>query len=558
MKSFKDPMIAPESALALGSDERKRRGAFYTPPDVVGQILDLTLQPILDNCGRSVGDLSALRVLDPSCGTGNFLVPAAERVRASLQRAGVPASRARAIAYGKCIVGIEINRSTVEQCVARLVKASRGAVSSRQMRRNILHDDALGLFATISEWGAFQEGVDAKEGFDLVIGNPPFLNQLATRTVRDATYTALLRQRLGSAVGQLTDTAVLFLLLAVESVKESGGVACQIVPISLLSARDAAPARASILARSGMSALWICEEKIFEASVRVCAPILLRGCLPQRLTLLHGRAFRQSGTVPAVALEEPTWARCLAVLKGVPNRTIKQSSIVRDVAHATAGFRDQYYGMRGCVLDLADADDSILPPLITSGLLDPAKVLWGQRPTKFAKQLYQFPRIDLDLLEPWLREWARRSLQPKLMLATQTKILEAVVDFEGRFIPSVPIITVTAESPALLWQLGALLSSPVVTQVAAMRHFGTALSSDALRLSASNVLDLPLPSDGDAWAEAAQHFQYASVARTDEERATELRESAKLMIAAFGLDEDPELLSWWTNRLPLRSRRGTS
>jgi type I restriction-modification system DNA methylase subunit len=66
-----------ESGLPL--IERKKRGHFSTPPFLVEQILDA--------CGYiSQADLAQVRVLDPACGSGNFLVGAAQRLAASGKR----------------------------------------------------------------------------------------------------------------------------------------------------------------------------------------------------------------------------------------------------------------------------------------------------------------------------------------------------------------------------------------------------------------------------------------------------------------------------------------
>lgn len=544
-----------EQHLELSGD-RKRGGVFYTPPDVVDHLLDLALEPILDACGASVDRLSAVRVLDPSCGSGNFLAAVGGRLQRRLQHAGLSPSSAAARAYGECLVGIDIDPVAAALCVESLVHASGGGVDGEQMRQHIFCTDALelaaegdGLLGT-SAWQSLKDSVGARDGFDLVIGNPPFLSQLAAETVRDEQYTARIRQRFGDAVAGLTDTAVLFLMLAVESAQPDGGVACLIQPISVLSTRDAAGARAAALARSGMSAAWICEEKVFDASVRVCAPVFVRGTTPTNVMLLRGRAFEPAGSVPATTLAGNSWSPLLATAKGVPERNLRTRDSVREIAMATADFRDQYYGLRGCVVDDDAADDAAFPPLATSGLLDPAHILWGSRTTKFDKVTYEFPRVDMGRLAPRLQEWAQSRLRPKLMLATQTKVLEAVVDFTGRFIPSVPVVTVTTEDPADLWRLGALLSSPPITLVAARRHIGSALSSDALKLGASDVLGLPLPDDADAWLQAAQHFERASFATSADARWAELRRSAELMCAAFGLQDDRELLSWWSDRMP--------
>lgn len=545
-----------ERQLDLDGD-RKRGGAYYTPPDVVARLLDLALEPVLDACEDAVERVRAIRVLDPAAGSGNFLSAAGDRIRRRLEALDVPPSDAAAIAYGECLVGIDIDPTAVALCTTSLAHASHGTVTESQLKERIICADGLGLVAEAdglfsSGWQCLIDAVDAADGFDLVIGNPPFLSQLATETARSDGYSARLRQRFGDAVAGLTDTAVLFLLLAVDAAKRGGGVVCLIQPISVLSTRDAADARNAVLAGAAMRAVWICEDKVFDASVRVCAPIFVRGHAPGEVELLHNRQFAPAGSVRASALAEGRWSTLLATIKGVPERELRSAGSVRDIASATADFRDQYYGLRGCVVDLAAADDFTFPPLVTSGLLDPAKVLWGHRSTRFDKVTYECPRVDVSRLAPRLQEWVRSRLRPKLMLATQTKVLEAFVDSTGRFLPSVPIVTVTANDVGDLWRLGALLSSPPVTLVAARRHLGAALSSDALKLGASDVLGLPLPADLDAWTVAAKHFQRACVAATRDVRSSELRASATLMCVAFGLENDEELMTWWVDRLPAR------
>ena len=58
---------------SLPSRERKKRGHFSTPPALVERILDA--------CGYILdANLAQVRVLDPACGSGNFLVGAAQRL----------------------------------------------------------------------------------------------------------------------------------------------------------------------------------------------------------------------------------------------------------------------------------------------------------------------------------------------------------------------------------------------------------------------------------------------------------------------------------------------
>ena len=546
-----------EQVLELAG-QRKAAGAYYTPPDVVLHLLDLTLTPILDACGDSIERVRALRVLDPAAGTGNFLSAAGDLIRRRLEDVGVPTADACAIAYGQCLVGVDLDPAAVELCVASLVHASRDTVTPEAMSTRVVCADAFELLSDGDDLFAADSGrclakeVGAVDGFDLVIGNPPFLSQLASETVRAEADTARLRRRFGPAVGSLTDTAALFLLLAVDAAKPVDGVACLIQPMSVLSTKDGAAARNAVLQQSSMRAAWICEEQVFDASVRVCAPVFVRGHATESVELVLNRAFEPAGSVPFSELQAPTWSALLAASKGVPRRALRTGGSVRDIAAATADFRDQYYGLRGCVVDAADGDDSELPPLVTSGLLDPAQVLWGERATKFDKTRYEHPRVNLSQLTPKLQQWARSRLRPKIMLATQTKVLEAFVDESGRYLPSVPVLTITTDQIEDLWRLGALLSSAPVTLVAANRHLGAALSSEALKLSASDVLELPLPSERAPWDKAADHFKQATLADADA-RSRELAISSQLICEAFGLEDDAELMTWWSGRLPARS-----
>src|SRR5579859_5271081 len=74
--------MSSENALGwyeanLPSIERKQRGHFSTPPRLV--------EYILDACGYTpTTDLSRIRVLDPACGSGNFLAGAARRLATSM------------------------------------------------------------------------------------------------------------------------------------------------------------------------------------------------------------------------------------------------------------------------------------------------------------------------------------------------------------------------------------------------------------------------------------------------------------------------------------------
>lgn len=62
---------------------RKNLGSYYTPDCLIALLLDTTLEPLLDECCDAPDPeqaLLALRLLDPACGAGDFLLAAARRL----------------------------------------------------------------------------------------------------------------------------------------------------------------------------------------------------------------------------------------------------------------------------------------------------------------------------------------------------------------------------------------------------------------------------------------------------------------------------------------------
>ncbi|GHO76990.1 hypothetical protein KSD_47610 [Ktedonobacter sp. SOSP1-85] len=129
------PVLHIESAkfeLASASgNERKTTGSYYTPTSLINCLLDSALDPVLEEAVTQPDPESAilnLKVCDPACGSGHFLVAAAHRMAKKLAyvRTGeeepTPEARRKALrdVVGKCIYGVDINPMSVELCKVSL------------------------------------------------------------------------------------------------------------------------------------------------------------------------------------------------------------------------------------------------------------------------------------------------------------------------------------------------------------------------------------------------------------------------------------------------------
>ena len=543
---------------------RKARGSYYTPPDVVDGLLRVCLDPLLVELeGHGADAVAGVRILDPTCGTGNFLYAAFKRVLASLIRCGVPYDAAAASAV-RCVVGVDLDRAAVQICRAILLRAGGDGVDASAIERRIVCADSLvmhrqpppTLFAADDEpatdWETLMIEVGAHNGFDLVIGNPPFLSQLQTETMFASTYIDKVKARFADAARGYVDPAALFLLVGLDALKKDRGCLCLVEPLAVLSTRGAMRVRQSLLARATLTDIWFAEEKVFDdADVEVWAPVLRTGALRLPVAMSRGRDFKEVGTAEPPTEEAESWGSLLALRRGVPARNWSTAGTLADIASATADFRDQYYGLAGHVVDCAEGGVD-LPRLVTSGLIDPARLMWSQRSTTFNRVQFVTPRVKVSELSEDLQTWARRRLVPKVLVATQTRVLEPIVDVDGSLLPSVPVITVETLGESL-WHIAAVLASPPIAAIAASRHFGAALSADALKLSARDLLALPLPSGVEDWDASAKAFEQASTASSDSERYDLLVASGQAMCAAYGFGRDDELLRWWADRLPKSS-----
>ncbi|MEM8708421.1 MAG: hypothetical protein AAGE98_18290, partial [Actinomycetota bacterium] len=89
-----------------------------------------------------------------------------------------------------------------------------------------------------------------------------------------------------------------------------------------------------------------------------------------------------------------------------------------------------------------------------------------------------------------------------------------------------------------VWHVAALLCSPVTTAWLLTEAAGTALSADAVRVSASTIAALPLPTDRSAWDVAASAAESGDVDAC-----------GRAMLAAHAVDGD-DLFTWWRARIP--------
>lgn len=146
-------------AMAQGGSEEER-GAVFTRPEVVDGILDI--------CGYLPDrDLTALRLLEPSVGAGQFLLSAVRRLldACELHRGPVRAHLGELL---PAVRAVELHRPTCEKTRAALIKllrarGLRSAQAAKLAGAWLIQDDFL--------------LTEIEGSFDVVAGNPPYVRR---------------------------------------------------------------------------------------------------------------------------------------------------------------------------------------------------------------------------------------------------------------------------------------------------------------------------------------------------------------------------------------------
>ncbi len=122
--------FAGDDAEASGKGSaRKLSGSYYTPPSLVNELIRSALVPVIERTVAEHPDdpiaaLLNLKIVDPACGSGHFLLAAARRLAAEIARleagADTPEESRRQHALREvvqhCIFGVDLNPMAVELC----------------------------------------------------------------------------------------------------------------------------------------------------------------------------------------------------------------------------------------------------------------------------------------------------------------------------------------------------------------------------------------------------------------------------------------------------------
>ncbi len=254
--------------LTSGKAHRKEQGIYYTPTYVVDYIVRNTIGELAKN---KKFNMKNIKVLDPACGSGSFLMKAfdylvmlnikgaTEQTKLDLSGKGVVMYSEKVRILENNIFGVDLDPKATEiSQLNLLLKAAEKKHRLPTLRENIrvgnsLIDDSKVVDRSL-KWGEDFKDIMIKGGFDVIIGNPPYgatFNKIEMKYLN--TYT--------TAQGEL-DSFELFIDRALGLLRD-GGYLGFIVPNTFLTNRNSLKLRSYLLNNSSIKKILSMPQNVF-------------------------------------------------------------------------------------------------------------------------------------------------------------------------------------------------------------------------------------------------------------------------------------------------------
>jgi SAM-dependent methyltransferase len=243
------PRGIDEEALSrhVTDGERAERGVYFTPAELVTKVLD-AVAPLIPRTGR-------LRIIDPACGAGAFLVQAAQRW---------PRTE---------IIGIELNAETAALCRTRLSPSppagERVGERAKPRPQLDLPFSTPGKRSSVFVGNALVDDLSlpVDDAFELWLGNPPWNG--TSPLLKDRAQWDKVRALLPSSFElkrgtSLREDFIFFLLQAARRLQARGrGVVAFVTSATLLDAYAHAPIRQALLSMVRLESVTLLPRGTF-------------------------------------------------------------------------------------------------------------------------------------------------------------------------------------------------------------------------------------------------------------------------------------------------------
>lgn len=260
---------------AKQKSKRKSQGIYYTPKYIVEFIVKETLGEVLKKTKPK--EISKIKVLDPACGSGSFLTAAYDKILETLMKQNPQTSLFMKFDILKeNIFGVDLDAQSIEITQLNLllkVLSQKTKLPTLQHNLNAGNSLVSGESEVLEKYFGSEyrqqkpfdfekefKDVFEQDGFDVIIGNPPYVAITGIEFKLRRIYEILFQ----TAVGRF-DLFMLFLEKSINLLKDSGFLGF-IIPNKFLTNNQSQKLRKYILEKGTVRSILLTQEKVFASA----------------------------------------------------------------------------------------------------------------------------------------------------------------------------------------------------------------------------------------------------------------------------------------------------
>lgn len=334
--------------------------------------------------------------------------------------------------------------------------------------------------------------LNVREGFDIVIGNPPYIDSELMKRDRPE-YRQVLRERLETTRGNW-DLYIAFTEVAYHLLRNDACLSF-ILPNKWLSAPYGKTLRNLLQHRVAVVADCSAVD-VFEAGNTPVVVLIRR----RDVTNVYVDRFREDYAFErkmwgaATDLQEDNWGQLLSNDIALVRKIGRVPITVGDLFDVQNPFTTgEAYKVLDLLAENRDAPDSSFFRFVNTGTISKFRSLWGTRRTTYLKSHFDAPAVDKKKLRQTMHRRATQSARPKLILKG-IRYFDGFVDVDGGYVAGKSTIIVfdrKDETENLQW-LSAILNAKL-TMFLIRSAFGALGIDGGINFSKDMVAGIRLP-----------------------------------------------------------------
>lgn len=333
-----------------------------------------------------------------------------------------------------------------------------------------------------------------KDGFDIVIGNPPYID---SETMKNSmpSMRSMYKSLYSCATGNW-DIYVIFIERGMQLIK-NGGVESFIVPNKLISSKYTQNIRTRINQSFSLLVLRdYSRVSVFEAFVYPCVFLI------QNESLDTPVLFQTMGNINTVSSEsyinkkifknDIFWDKyflshkILSIIEKINSYQPVSTLNVNIYGAATVS---EAYNIKPLIEEYHDTAEKYLK-FINTGTIDPYKSYWGIKRTQYIKGTYICPIISISELKKLSQRRYKQSISPKIIIAGMSLSFEAIYD-DGQYVAGKSTSIITGE-PTKLKYLTAIINSKLLSFWLKICYNSLKMAGGYINIGVNEISSIPI------------------------------------------------------------------